>query len=231
AFAASAVLAGITAGPETPGAAKKKKKKRRLDTTIAALALVLTRALTAGLPATKCVTRILRANGGHVVERLGSLPDGPQTVRHLYVALVDRACAEDALDGETDELFACIRDIVPRIPPDKPNVSVVRLVDLLVQRIFRPLLQQGTGTSIYTECARLRIRCYQWAVLCRMATWLTESGDAAAAEASRLCFLQITASPSVEEKEGPAEAQAAWLLLLSESLAHIAGRYPRQKTS
>ncbi|KAJ2503756.1 hypothetical protein GGI11_007616, partial [Coemansia sp. RSA 2049] len=156
---------------------------------------------------------------------------------------------------------------------DRLIASVSALASTLVASVFRPLLaaapkhEQNTGTAaaaaaaddsddpafadsavplapIYAECAGSRGRCYQWAALCRMATWLagTEPLASSAAPldrvhgagpslaAGRLCWLQILSSTGVHQTSGARTTMAGvWLLLLSESLAHVLGTYPQQQ--
>ncbi|KAJ2657991.1 hypothetical protein IWW48_004249 [Coemansia sp. RSA 1200] len=146
--------------------------------------------------------------------------------------------------------------------------SVSELANALVASVFRPLLvaapkpkqNKGTGTAagdlaatdidsavllapIYAECVGSRDRCYQWAALCRMATWLSDTEPASSSSAplgrvldagpslaaGRLCWLQILSSNGLHQTPGTRTTMSVWLLLLSESLAHVLGTYPQQQ--
>ncbi|KAJ1783569.1 hypothetical protein LPJ59_006552, partial [Coemansia sp. RSA 2399] len=161
----------------------------------------------------------------------------------LCHALVMRGCdSVGSQTQETGDLFACIRDIVPLVgsadsaQEDGTSVELLlfepvgRLMELLVKRVFRPLL--ADSGALYRECARLRVRCYQWAALCRMTTWLalaqpTGTAAAAVAEGAHVCWLQIVLGPPRAEVDD--SMRSVWLLLLSESLAHTACLYPQQQ--
>ncbi|KAJ2398132.1 hypothetical protein GGI23_003302, partial [Coemansia sp. RSA 2559] len=244
AFDPAAVLSGITAGACEPDSTRSKKRRRRIAGE-ADLCVVLTCALdsTSNNASALAAIRVLRA---HNVLRYLALSSGTKAVSDLCRALVVRGCdSVGSQTQETGDLFACIRDAMPLAgsadiaQEDGMSVGallifdpVMRLVELLAKRVFRPLL--ADSSALYSECARLRVRCYQWAALCRMATWLAlaqPTGTAAAAvalaEGAHMCWLQIVRDPPCAEADD--SIRGVWLLLLSESLAHTACLYPQQQ--
>ncbi|KAJ1797147.1 hypothetical protein LPJ75_007104, partial [Coemansia sp. RSA 2598] len=81
-------------------------------------------------------------------------------------------------------------------------------------------------------------RCYQWAALCRIATWIScwgilsatsqqmrESCVEAMAECGRVCWLQCFHA----ERHLSSAEPSVWLLLLSESLHHMVLEFPHQR--
>ncbi|KAJ2400686.1 hypothetical protein GGI23_001882, partial [Coemansia sp. RSA 2559] len=244
AFDPAAVLSGITAGACEPDSTRSKKRRRRIAGE-ADLCVVLTCALdsTSNNASALAAIRVLRA---HNVLRYLALSSGTEAVSDLCHALVVRGCdSVGSQTQETGDLFACIRDTMPLAGSadiaQEGGMSVgallifdpvMRLVELLAKRVFRPLL--ADSSALYGECARLRVRCYQWAALCRMATWLalaqptgTAAAAAALAEGAHVCWLQIVRDPPCAEADD--SIRGVWLLLLSESLAHTACLYPQQQ--
>ncbi|KAJ2086376.1 hypothetical protein IW138_005747 [Coemansia sp. RSA 986] len=260
-FDPDAVFAGIApTGTSYPVGSN---KRRCITTGIDDLALVLACALESDstlVAASRCAIRILRANESYVIRRL--VPEDSITstkvVSDLCRALVLQGCdairdpSEGAAQLDMSDLFACIRDTVPLVPASAGDASlellarsVARLVELLAKNIFRPLLvapdtDSAMPPGIYQECARSRVRCYQWAALCRMTTWLTLTrkeddaiNTAAVAEGGRMCWLQILLSGPDGDPTSPEASATApssiWLLLLSESLAQVACVYPQKQ--
>ncbi|KAJ2636925.1 hypothetical protein GGF40_002706, partial [Coemansia sp. RSA 1286] len=164
-------------------------------------------------------------------------------------------------DVESDEyvggLFACVRDILPLINMDdaRNKISLVatdQLLALVAQlaidlaSLFRPLVlsnnnnvDTNTNMSVYSYCTQKRHRCYQWAALCRVSTWLSAWGMLSAAshqtregcaeaiaESGRVCWLQCFSAELYLASAEP----SIWLLVLSESLHHMALDFPHLRT-
>ncbi|KAJ1646866.1 hypothetical protein LPJ64_001687 [Coemansia asiatica] len=155
-------------------------------------------------------------------------------------------------------LFACIRDILPLVHMDyvRDKVSLEtteQLLSLVTQlaidlaSLFGPLVLFANSSisaddekfSVYSYCTRKKHRCYQWAALCRVATWIScwgllsatshqmrEACNEAVAECGRVCWLQSFHAELYLSSAEP----SIWLLLLSESLHHMALDSPHLRT-
>ncbi|KAJ1987809.1 hypothetical protein GGI25_005573 [Coemansia spiralis] len=177
-------------------------------------------------------------------------------LQELCHALIIRGCGvlkdkdeNSKSDTYIGDLFACIRDILPLVRLDSSvkqtdegicslsllAADIAAMCKLLLT-VFKALALCTFGKqSMYPIFARMRHRCYQWAALCRATTWITIYGfkDASSAgdytdfyaEGGRICWLQIIDSEPVANNNLP-----IWLLLLSESLAHIALSFPQSHT-
>ncbi|KAJ2326910.1 hypothetical protein IWW51_002034 [Coemansia sp. RSA 2702] len=176
------------------------------------------------------IVRILRARNCALIARH---VDNPLLTFRVVRALA--GCARDLCDPSTaaasnethmGNVFACIRDAVSLLPAPSPaeldmpaHVESAAQLALALAKMFRPHIAGSNPPSLYKFCAEKRHRCYQWAALCRVSTWIADSKQApvvaeALAECSRLCWIQISDT-------APADLQI-WSLLLSESLGHIA---------
>ncbi|KAI7825043.1 hypothetical protein BX661DRAFT_185170 [Kickxella alabastrina] len=160
-------------------------------------------------------------------------------------------------EGHIGGLFACVRDIIPSLRADLTQGTVsAQVTDQLLESInrlcvglalvFRPYVLAGSGsggTSVYAYCAQKKHRCYQWAALCRITTWVScwgnlsatsqtmrESCAEAMAEGGRICWIQVAKSESYMSPSAAAAADPAiWLLVLSESLFSVALEYPHAR--
>ncbi|KAJ2612941.1 hypothetical protein H4S08_002476 [Coemansia sp. RSA 1365] len=191
------------------------------------------------------IIRILRAQNGAVVTKATTGSDTElfqSSVLRLIHALADRA--QDLMEpsSQTDEaylgnVFACIRDIVPlaKAPTADKSISALHQpiesaarVSKQLSALFKPYIFEKETVSLYSFCADKRHRCYQWAALCHITSWISgwllhsNIVTEALAECGRLCWLQIldTASEDVSANH------QIWFLLLCESLGHIAVVYP-----
>ncbi|KAJ2807809.1 hypothetical protein H4R21_000337 [Coemansia helicoidea] len=180
--------------------------------------------------------RILRAQDGALVARAAAHggADVAAELARVAQALMDRGCAMLGPDSDDSEafagdLFACIRDTAPFAAAAAAGGSAARLARALVAQFQAPIAAPDPG-ALYGFCAEQRRRCYQWAALCRVGTWLAGQGERGAADAvepaaecGRLCWLQILATAPGDCSTA---AHNVWCLLLRESLGHIAPPEP-----
>ncbi|KAJ2500621.1 hypothetical protein GGH96_002566 [Coemansia sp. RSA 1972] len=225
-FAANAVLDGLIAPSASPSDRPATKRRRTSEPSFLGL-LADTLSDSSVVRTHAYVVRILRARNSAVVSRN---TDQAAAIR-LVSALTElslKLCASDMDMDETyaGSVFACIRDTMDQVdaPSDDTEdlpLHVVATTQMLLAlaALFRSYVTRADPVSLYVFCAEKRHRCYQWAALCRAATWISGYRNVpkpaeALAECSRLCWIQITdnATPDVQ----------IWSLLLSESLGHIA---------
>ncbi|KAJ2167347.1 hypothetical protein GGH15_002168, partial [Coemansia sp. RSA 562] len=173
------------------------------------------------------VVRILRARNNAVVSRNTNQAASLKLVSALS-ELGLKLCTSDIAIDEiyASSVFACIRDTMDHVDassddtPELPqHVEATTQMLLALAALFRPYVTRIDAVSLYVFCAEKRHRCYQWAALCRAATWISSwrtvpKPAEALAECSRLCWIQITDTASADVQ--------IWSLLLSESLGHIA---------
>ncbi|KAJ2077576.1 hypothetical protein H4R24_005048 [Coemansia sp. RSA 988] len=254
-FATDAVLNGLLGSDSTP---EEPPKRRRTASSSPTVLQSLARERNGFLRllgdtlhdtvqscAHKHIIHILRAQNGAVVTRATTGPDSelaqPLLLRLVY-ALTDRAFDLMDPDSHVDEaylgnVFACIRDTVPlaKAPSaDRSASTTPQQIDSAAKvskklgALFKPYVHEQEASSLYNFCAAKRHRCYQWAALCHISTWISgwcsrsNIAAEAVAECGRLCWLQIV---DMTTEDGPTNHQIS-LLLLCESLGHIALAYP-----
>ncbi|KAJ1745175.1 hypothetical protein LPJ58_006302, partial [Coemansia sp. RSA 1591] len=157
------------------------------------------------------VVRILRARNNAVVSRNTNQVASLKLVSALS-ELGLKLCTSDITIDEiyASSVFACIRDTMDHVdasPDDTPelpqHVEATTQMLLALAALFRPYVTRIDAVSLYVFCAEKRHRCYQWAALCRAATWISSwrtvpKPAEALAECSRLCWIQITDTASAD---------------------------------
>ncbi|KAI9474389.1 hypothetical protein BX667DRAFT_498629 [Coemansia mojavensis] len=154
------------------------------------------------------VVRILRAQNGAVIKQ--ELNCSASIMRLGY------SLSSEAYVGD---VFASIRDLASMLPAVPQYVETVAQLSLVLSRQFRPFVVDSDCRPLYAFCAEKRHRCYQWAALCRISTWISGWKQhkvvmEALAECSRLCWIQVTDTAAADLQ--------IWSLLLCESLCHLA---------
>ncbi|KAI8320781.1 hypothetical protein GQ54DRAFT_201664 [Martensiomyces pterosporus] len=191
------------------------------------------------------IVQILRARSGIVAKRLLAGSQGGDQLC-LIQAIVDQGrgiLASGKADSNghyTAGVFALIRDTISLAQIgdlEALSEQEATLVASVAQQCtdlsaaFRGKVQQGSSECLYRYCSEKRYRCYQWAALCRITTWLIRyscddlPGDVckAVAEGSRTCWLQFV---DAQQTHIDPSVSLVWSLLLSESLNQFALKYP-----
>ncbi|KAJ2850600.1 hypothetical protein IWW36_001781 [Coemansia brasiliensis] len=176
------------------------------------------------------VVRILRAQNGAVIKQGSGSSESMVRLFHALAAEGYSLCSADI--GATSEtyvgdVFASIRDLASVLPAASVNadsalpqhVEVIARLSLVLSQQFRHYIVGSNCSPLYTFCAEKRHRCYQWAALCRISTWISgwkqhKVVTEALAECSRLCWIHVTDIASADLQ--------IWSLLLCESLCHLA---------
>ncbi|KAJ2451773.1 hypothetical protein EV183_003368 [Coemansia sp. RSA 2336] len=223
-FATDSVLDGLAAK-------QRSAKRRRIENEPQhGLVELLARILQMKSVNSRYVVRILRAQSGIVLKQeLG----GSEPVTNLANALATEGYSlcnsdiETAGEAYVGDVFASIRDLASMLPAAPANadsavpqhVETVAQLSLVLSRQFRPFVVESDCRPLYAFCAEKRHRCYQWAALCRISTWISgwkqhKVAMEALAECSRLCWIQVTDTAAADLQ--------IWSLLLCESLSHLA---------
>ncbi|KAJ1870653.1 hypothetical protein LPJ55_004500 [Coemansia sp. RSA 990] len=168
------------------------------------------------------VVRILRAQNGAVIKQELNCSASIMRLVDALAAEGYSLCNSDiktASEAYVGDVFASIRDLASMLPAVPQYVETVAQLSLVLSRQFRPFVVDSDCRPLYAFCAEKRHRCYQWAALCRISTWISGWKQhkvvmEALAECSRLCWIQVTDTAAADLQ--------IWSLLLCESLCHLA---------